>query len=254
MAVMDEFNKERESLKNAPFSEKIGYFWDYYRYITLVIIIAILVVTSIVYTIATKKDTMVYTCFINAQKDDAESYDLENEFNKLGVIDSEKESIIIDTSLLFNENSRQTDMGTNSQKLTALIASRELDLIVTNEQAFSEIACEIIFNDLRDVLSEELLNQYQSRIYYVDKDLVFKLSEERDNLESNEINELIEAIMDNEDVSKMVDPMPVGIVLDKDSIVFDEYTFYNDEEIICGILYNSERVDTSISFMNMIFK
>ena len=31
MAVMDEFQKEREALKNAPLSTKIKYFWDYNR-------------------------------------------------------------------------------------------------------------------------------------------------------------------------------------------------------------------------------
>ena len=197
---------------------------------------------------------MVYACFINAQKNEIESSDLEDEFYELELTNTNKESLIIDTSLVFNENSVKTDMGINDQKLAALIMTGELDLIVTNEQTFEEVACEEIFNDLRVVLNEEQFKQYESRMYYIDRDLILKLSDERDNLESNKINGLIEAIMENDDISKMVDPMPIGIILDKNSTVFDEYTFYDDEKIICGISYNSKRVEKSVAFMDMILK
>ncbi|MBR5247326.1 MAG: hypothetical protein IKV27_00005, partial [Lachnospiraceae bacterium] len=106
MAVMDEFREEREAMKHSTPKQKLEYFWLYYKWHLIIAVVAIVAITSFIYTTVTKKETALYALFLNSfvsAEDNAEAY--KQRFLDTTEINSDKYEVLVNTSLYLNPSS-----------------------------------------------------------------------------------------------------------------------------------------------------
>ena len=98
MAVMDEFREEREQIKNAPFKKRLEYFWEYNKTKVLIIAFVTIMLSSMIYNFATKKDATLYVAMIDCLQDDTLAAEYEANFEELLAINPKREDVIFDAS------------------------------------------------------------------------------------------------------------------------------------------------------------
>lgn len=156
MAVMDEFQKEREALKNAPLSVKIKYFWDYNRGKVIIGIILLLVAGGFISAQLSKKEHVISGVFLNCFEQEyilgefSEQFLEENKFNSR----KQETYFVTDLPYMVGEDAASANMDVN-QALYVYASSGVMDFIVADSATMDDLAKKYFFIDLRDVLTEE---------------------------------------------------------------------------------------------------
>lgn len=156
MAVMDEFQKEREALKSAPFSVRIKYFWDYNRGKVIIGIILILIAGGFISAQLFKKEQVVSGVFLNCFEQEYILGEFSEEFLLNYEFDPKKQETYFVTDLPYEvgKQASSANMDTN-QALYVYASSGVMDFIVSDSVVMDDLAKKYFFADLRDVLSEE---------------------------------------------------------------------------------------------------
>lgn len=249
MPLMDEFKEEREALKHGTPKQKLRYFWDYYKWHTIAVIAAILVLIFTIREFVTRKDTAFYACFLNLTRynytmDEAESV---NAFAEFAGIDTDKYSIFFDTSI-------QIGMGTgadndSSQKLFAYLFAAEIDVMVSDLDSILTYAYQSDFYDMRELLSEEQLAACQDSFYYIDGAVLdeIKAARESNNLSYSPV------YPDPLLPDQMKDPIPAGIVLRDDNPLAKDYYFYEKKGAV-SVMINTKRPELALKFIDFVMQ
>lgn len=256
MPLMDEFKKERESIKDKPFKEKLGYFWYYYKWHTAGAIFFLIVVITLIHDIATSKEIVFNATFMNAYSLDmsgsSEGNSFMNEFAQLAGIDTDKYDVYLDTNMRFDLTSYDEASLAASQKFLAMSAAGEIDVVVSERDIFSNYADSGMFQDLRDYLTEEQLEKYAGYFFYYDRTV---LDREIDFEEVNNSDLTIpEDTVERRDPDSMTDPVPVGIFLE-DSLndrLIDAGYFIEDQELVFGIMGKEENKRNCLLFLDWL--
>ncbi len=249
MAVMDEFQEEREALKHGTPQQKLQYFWDYYKWHTIV---AILVITAIVYVIhfyATRKEEMFCGAILNCYAlENADAYN--QGFVSYCGYDPEDYSAFIDSTVNVNFEEFDANSSASAEKLSMYIAANQLDVIVAEEDIFSHYAYGGVFNDIRTALTEEEVAEYESRFYYVDLPLVeatYKAEMEFDTT-------FQPTLPDPDRPELMEEPIPVGIYVDDSKGLSENYLFREEGKAVFGIVSNAPDRELSIKYLEYLLQ
>lgn len=256
MPLMDEFKKERESMKDKPFKEKIGYFWYYYKWHTVGAVFFLIILITLVHDIVTSKEIVFNATFMNAYSLDmsgnTEGNAFLKEFAQLAGIDTEKYEVYLDTNMRFDLTSYDQASLAASQKFLAMSAAGEIDVVVSERDIFSNYADSGMFQDLRDCLTEAQLEKYADYFFYYDRTV---LEREIDFEEVNNSDLTIpEDTVERRDPASMSDPVPVGIFLD-DSLndrLIDAGYFIEDQELVFGIMGKEENRQNCLLFLDWL--
>ena len=173
MALSDEDIKKsrQEALKNAGFKGKIAYFWEYYKIHLLVGIFCAIFFGALIHDIVTNKDYGFYAIMVNCYQT-VEEEDVESEFGTLADIDTNTYQVLIDLATSLNLNTFDQYTIANSEKIMAITASGDLDVITSDADTFNYFARSSMFYDLRDIMTEEELSRYEGHIYYIDQAVI----------------------------------------------------------------------------------
>lgn len=249
MAVMDEFRDEVNKVKEAPLKEQIAYYTYYYKWHVVAIVTTIVVIVSLAQSIASNKESVFYAYLINSFQVDVENSSLKDNFIEQTAIDIENENVLLDTSLYLNYEQHDTTFVEFQQKLSVMISSSEVDMIVTDQTTFSSLCKGELFLDIRGVLSEEEVAYYEPYFYYID---TVYFTEYSDAMSSGDMYYEF-PIYNPKDISNMEDPMAIGIFLSPDSALLEEYRF-TQEEVVVGIVANTNRLERTKYFLDMIIE
>jgi hypothetical protein len=129
------------------------------------------------------------------------------------------------------------------------VAAYMLDTIIAGDDIFSNYANAGIFNDIREVLSDEEIEKYSPYFYYVDEDVVKQVQLAETEMDSS----LRPEIPDPGKPELMSNPIPVGIYLDSCSGFLDVYSFPDSDHVVMGILDKAPNPDMTVTFINYIF-
>ena len=267
MAVHDEIRQQQKKLKGQGFKAHWDYFWEYYKIHTIVAVIAIIFVVTFISDIANKKPYALYAMFINNQGLETQDY-LQKNFAAEAGIDTNTEAVLVDTASNYLSNSIDSAAVATSEKIMALLAAKELDVMVADDQVLYHYAAQETFMDLRDVLSADELKKLDenNQIMYVDQGYIdYLASEEYSDYittgkydENNKYAVMAAAYDENfEDIipdkSQMDDPIPAGIILDN-SEALTACGAYTDKTPIAAIAVNTQRVDKAREFIEYLMK
>ncbi len=265
MSVRDEIKEQQKKLKGQGFKAHWDYFWEYYKIHTFVAIAVLIFVAITIRDIANNKPYAMYAMFINNKGMETQSI-LQDGFAEYADIDTSSYAVIVDTSSNFMSSIVDTTSVATSEKIMAMLAAHDLDVIVADENTFGRYASQDTFIDLRTIYSEDELKELSDSIFYVDQGYIDYLNSEEYTtyITSGEYDENNKyAVMAKQyeedftyqrvDKEDMDDPVPVGFILEN-SKALESCQAYPDEAPIAGIAINTQRVDAAKSFVEYLMQ
>lgn len=243
MTMFEYAKNAYKTMKDKPPQERWEYFWDYYKWIVIVVALVIFVLIQSIITLANRKDVFFSGELINCLADtDLVEYD-----DRLGEhlgFDPEKEEIIFHTDVSFSDGGSGTDVD-SFQILLAGIATKSTDFVVGQEKSFLQCAYHTsnMFADLRDCLDAETLAKLEGKLYYVDKAV-------KDQIDTTTLT--MPETPDPFNPEVMADPIPVGIDITNCREFQDTY-YPGEDALYLGIVINSTRTDITLEFIDYLF-
>lgn len=252
MSVLDDIRAEQKKMADKPLKEKLKYFWYYYRIPTLVILIVISFGGWMIHDLATAKDSAFTASLLNAYGQYTQE-EFTDEFTEYASIDTDTYECVIDaTSNLSYGTMSEADLAT-SQKILAMTYSGAIDVIVSDNDPFTNYAMNSMFADLRKELTPEEYETYEPYFFYVDQAKIEELDNTDMEYEDNMAAQIVDPSIDHADPSSMEDPIPVGIYLtDSAKLKQWELYTYTTQAPIFGIVVNAEHKETAHLFLQYL--
>lgn len=168
-SVNDEIREQHAKMKGKPFKVKLAYFWEYYKVHTLIAVIAVLVISNLVYTMATRKDIVLEAAFVNTfLKEEPVPEQMASDFTVYAEADPSQYETTINTNMYVDYENMDQYSAANMQKLLAMTSAKALDIIVTDDSYLNHNIEVGMFGDLTLFLPQELLSQYEDKLLYAD--------------------------------------------------------------------------------------
>lgn len=249
MPVMDEFKEEREAMKHGTPKQKLAYFWDYYKWPVIIGIIVAAGLISMIYQMATRKETAFYALMLNATEFNylEDSSGNTTAFAEYAEIDEDKYQILYDTSIQIGTESG--DDYDSSQKLLVYIAAAELDVMVSDVDSLKKYAYQGQLYDLRDFLTEEQLEKYADSFYYVDGAVMEEIEAASDAYDFDYEPDY----GDPRRPEEMENPIPMGIFLNEDCSLLDDY-YFRGEDVAVSVVINTQRPGLASEFIDFLMQ
>lgn len=165
MAVMDEFKKERESIKDASLKKKLEYLWNYYWVQILIVAGFVLTIVGVFSVVTNKKESVLNGIYVNCYNADYVNGDLIEEFVEEQGIDLKKQEVYFVTDLTYRLDDGMTSGSANKQTTQALTIYHEsgtMDFVVAQKEIMEELALKNYFADLGDILTDEQYKAWES--------------------------------------------------------------------------------------------
>ncbi len=258
MSVRDDIKKQHKKIQKKGFKASLSYFWDYYKFHTAAVIIGILFLAFLIRDVVLSKPYGFYATLLN-ETFSADAQKIQDEFAEYAKIDTSKYEVYIDTSMSINMSApSQFDLA-NQQKIMAVVASSEMDVLVSDYKMFKTYAENSYMADLSTIMSSDKLEKFKDKIYYIDQAVIDEKDKEKFNTssESTSTKEQDNISDDDQkfilpDPSNMKKPVPVGIVVDNASYFVKNNT-YAATTPIYGIIGNSKNTDKALAFLDFIY-
>jgi hypothetical protein len=247
MTIFEHIKQQHAEMKDKPRKERWEYFWDYYKWHTLVIILAVALLVQGVVSIVNKKDIVFSGILLNCTlRIDDEAF--LNGFYEHADINSKKQQAAFYTDLTLTDKNTKTDI-TAFQRIMAGIATKDTDFVVGQKDNFRLCAYSTsrMFIDLRKFLDEDTLNKLSDRLYYIDGAVLEKLSVPVGQLQDKTIT-----FPDPTKPEAMEDPIPVGIDI-SDRKDFQEAYYFSNTKLYLGVASNVPRPEITKAFINYLF-
>ncbi len=249
MPLMDEFREEREAIKHASVWVRLAYFFDYYKWHTLVCLFVFAFVATIIFRCATVPEYVLNGYFINAQPTTEHSIDtLRASFIELYRPKSDETNYMFDTSQKFIATGTSEAYYSNFEIWDIFLtrsAAQELDFMIGDALSLSSIGYRNYFTDLRTILTEEQFQQYEPYMLYIDGAIL-------DNM--NSIEETMEGAVytfpSASSPQEMETPIPVMIDISSCTKLAE---IYDDSitDLAFGIVCTNN-LEISLEFLNYI--
>ena len=263
MAAMDEFQKEREAVKNGTFKVKLAYFWDYYKVHTIVTVVVIIFLSSWIYELITATDPVLSVNFLNLSsiREENMTNRLLDEFIEEQKIDTKEYGIDRRTNLRYiteaeMAESEATATGNKAssnyntlQILLAQTGANTLDAIIGPHAALNELAYQDYFVDLSTALTVEEYALYKPYFLYIDR-AVIEARQEAYN--SNEPVTSIPISLSNS-AENFEDPIPTFIDLSQCEKVKEIYG-EDTENLAIAIVTNAKNKEMTMKFVDFLIK
>lgn len=247
MTIFEHIKKQHENIKSKPKEERWSYFWDYYKWHTLAVILAIAILIQGVVSIVNKKEIVFSGILLNCMLNIDDDAFLEGFYDHAG-IDSKKQEAAFYTDILLTDKNTKTDV-TSFQRIMAGIATKETDFIVGQMENFQLCAYNTsrMLKDLRTFLDADTLTQFADRLYYIDGVVLEKLSAPVGEQQDPNIK-----IPDPTKPEAMEDPIPVGIDV-SDRKDFQSAYYFPDTTLYLGVITNTTRSELTKDFISYLF-
>ena len=132
---------EREKWENMDFRQKLAYFKDYYLLKMVAAIVAVVFAGSLLWQmLAPKPEAVVSVAVVNDYWDDEATASLISELSeKLGLVSS-KQTVEIDDSFYFDDETMTSDGAANLQRFTTYMIAGTVNLVISDEEEFMKLA------------------------------------------------------------------------------------------------------------------
>lgn len=221
----DEIKEQNAKLKDAPFKEKAAYFKEYYLKITLAVIAVVIMLGYLAYSILTAPEDTAFAAYFFNNTGDSSSTALLDEFVEYIGLDTKKHDAYIDATMRYGSGA---DSAYNEysyvdlEKSMAVIAAKELDIIVGDQEVFDYYARSEVFANITTVLPDDLQEKFADKLYYYTNE---------------ETGETLALGIDVSDAPKL-----------------KEYHYYDDMTAYFGFVINSDSLDNAVAFLRYIYE
>ncbi len=274
-SLRDEIREQRALLRGRGWKAYAEYYWEYYRYITLGVILGGGILIYLLHMFLTAKPQALGAVFLNTSigmDNDMTAEKIEEQFADYAGISPKEYDIFIDTTR-YLQPGLQTLSYSNTTTLSVIITragSGLLDIMVADADNFAYYADMDSFRNLEEFFTKEELSKLEGRLYYVDRavlltetpeDLVEKDIEKATGDGSFDSQAVMEEALRREkigeyvspDPGEMEDPVPVGVYLQEDSYV-EKLEFYEGTVVVAGIMASTAQEENAKQFIRFLIE
>lgn len=174
---------EWKKMCQKPLKQRLAYFWDYYKWYAIAAAVLLAVVAVYVGGLLSEAEDSVYglmlnNCnMLNQQRNEQLAQDMASEF-RLELGRSEKElELTLDVSRSYDPDSGYYGNYDTLQLILNYSMGGMLDFVVADEASMLDLAYAGYFRNLKDLFSEQELEQYSGQLLYVDMAVILKENE-----------------------------------------------------------------------------
>lgn len=247
MALMDEFKKERASIKQAPFKKKLQYFWDYYKWYAFGALFVIAAICLFARTAANHTETILYSMFFNTESEDIFQEEMGADFLSYAGIEDKKQVALIDIGYYLSTDTSEPGVQAASQKISIFIQTNQLDILGGPTDSMNACMYNAYLYDLRDILTKEQLAAYEPYFLYADEAILTAKQEAAKRSEAYEFD-----YPDPKHPEDMVRPIPIALDVtscDKIKMIYPD----SDQQLAVGISYGTIHQENARLFINYLF-
>lgn len=169
--IHDEIKEQRKKLKDLSFSDKIKYIWSYYWIPIVGVVLAVIFAVSLISSIV--KNNYDTVCFVAVLDGKMTGYENDTDILTTGLtdylgIDGKKEQVDFSYTFSLKEVAMDQEAYVSANKLYTYASTGSLDGYLS-EREYIDYFCtdkDIFFCDLRDIFSDEELEQLDDYIVY----------------------------------------------------------------------------------------
>ena len=232
-----------KQLKGKPLKDKIVHVLTYYWLPIVAVLAAVLLIILQAVSMMSQRENVLSIICVNSLlgSGSIESYgaELESFLN----IDIEEQQISFDTGITFSETDTiATYQG--MQKLMALVATQEADVISGDINTILQLAYSEYFCDISTIFSESQMESYSDYIIYIDKALLQNVDQVNGTFEYPDFWK----------PDKMIEPMPIAIKIPEASSYAQMFYQNRGSELCAGIVINSDNASTVADFFEYVIE
>ncbi len=273
-----ERQEEWDKIRSLGWKARIQYFWDYYKFV-LVLIVALIFIISLVRTMITGAltDVILNVAVLNPDTMSSDTVLMEEDFgNYLGGL-GKREEIHFDSSIYIKENplSQADTMG--ETKLTVFSAAGSMDACLVPEEVFNYLQPKGVFKKLDDLLDDERKSAWAGELCYAEEPPELTedsaVADTEGPAEENTAESADAAAKENagdsadaaakEDAGKSAEEAAeagaadhegkgiYGVRVDENGRM-DDYIIYGDEPVYLCIFSTAKNVDTALEFLDFM--
>ena len=146
---------EQAAFRQLSRTQKLEHIWIYYKWYSLLGVVALIILSSVLVRTLTKKERVLYVSYINSSIGSELDRDLTDGFLAASSFDPAKQELLVYRNLYLSENADVTTHETayaSRLKLFATIESKQLDLVLCSREAYDILSKGGYLLDLSEAL------------------------------------------------------------------------------------------------------
>lgn len=159
--------------KFSKFKKSFGHFWEYYKWYAIVPFLIIIIIVSCVSSyLENTRPISLSVALVNTNYVTTALASFQYDYTSEKGIDIDKEPVKVSTNLVhpseINEDTLRDDgMIGNIQRLQAMMQTEQVDVFIGTDWVLTDYEKSDVFVDLREIFSEEYLEEHKDNICYI---------------------------------------------------------------------------------------
>lgn len=165
--LKEEARVESRKLKEMSFQDKLWYIWEYYKFHIAGVFLAILLVSVVVTSVRNASiHPGLYCMVINNRSDqELDTSVLEEDFHELMGFDKKHPVYVESMYITYGDNATELSYASMA-KISALVASKDLDIILSDQENTDHYASLDGLADLEKILPADILSAVGDRLFF----------------------------------------------------------------------------------------
>lgn len=170
--LKDSLREERKKLKDMGLKDKLWYIWEYYKFPIIGVIVALFLVISVSSVIYNNRFDTALNCVILNSRVISQTTSPEDYFDTgfrqyINLPEDTKIEVNHSMSLTFDESAMSDFTYAELAKLSAMITTKELDVIIGRKDTIDHFGQMGGFTDMTQLLTPQEYEKVKDRIYFV---------------------------------------------------------------------------------------
>ncbi len=165
--LKDEVRTERRKMKEMSLQDKIWYIWEYYKFHICGVFLVILLISVVVTSVRNASIHPGLYCIIvnNRSAQELDTSPLEKDFYEyMGF--GKKEPVYVESMYIsYGDNATELSYASMA-KISALVATRDLDVLMGDDENINQYASLDGLADLKQLLPADVLSAVEGRLFY----------------------------------------------------------------------------------------
>ena len=165
--LREEVRAESQKLKDMSFQDKIWYIWEYYKIHIGGVVLAFLLISVVVTSVRNISIHPGLYCVVlnNLSSQDMDTSILEQDFHDhMGF--GEKQPVYVESMYItYGDNATELSYASMA-KISALVASKDLDIIISDQESADHYAALDGLADLEKLLPADILSAVEDRLFF----------------------------------------------------------------------------------------
>lgn len=170
--LKDTLREERNKIKNMSIKDKLWYIWEYYKIPIIIAVVSVVLISSIGSAVYNNRFETALSCVILNSSPTGEADSVDDYFNQgfrqyIELKEDAKIDVDYSMSPTFDESSMNEFTYAQLAKITAMISSKGLDVMIGKPDTIDHFGEMGGFVDLKELLPADVYDKVKENLYFV---------------------------------------------------------------------------------------